>query len=362
MSKQGRDSDFAVPKGLTELLNEFTMAVLRTYPENLVKFAKEYFTEKYENSHEDDEVHDLPAELPPAYKNINRRKSVAAERYDPSKDKNVSTPVYPKTSDQNKRLSKSVHSIFLFKSLDTEQLNKVIDAMQEIRCDDGEVIIKDGDEEAEFFYVVESGTYEINVNGVVVHTYVDEGSFGELALMYNTPRAATVTSRSSGTLWALDRGTFRRIVLRSAFMKRQTYEEFINSVSILSSLEPYERMKVCDALKSVTFQKDDVIVKRGDKAENMYFVEKGEVRVMRANESGQVKEVSRIGRGGYFGELGLISKNPRAADVIATGKTVCAALDVEAFERLLGPCVEVMKRNMKSYEVDMSRAFTEQAV
>jgi len=35
-------------------------------------------------------------------------------------------------------------------------------------------------------------------------------------------------------------------------------------------------------LKSVTFQKDDVIVKRGDKAENMYFVEKGEVRVMRA--------------------------------------------------------------------------------
>jgi len=37
-----------------------------------------------------------------------------------------------------------------------------------------------------------------------------------------------------------------------------------------------------------------------------------------------VKEVSRIGRGGYFGELGLISKNPRAADVIATGKTVCA--------------------------------------
>jgi len=48
-----------------------------------------------------------------------------------------------------------------------------------------------------------SGTYEINVNGVVVHTYVDEGSFGELALMYNTPRAATVTSRSSGTLWAL---------------------------------------------------------------------------------------------------------------------------------------------------------------
>jgi len=46
--------------------------------------------------------------------------------------------------------------------------------------------------------------------------------------------------------------------------------------------QPYERMKVCDALKSVTFQKDDVIVKRGDKAENMYFVEKGEVRVMRA--------------------------------------------------------------------------------
>ena len=39
----------------------------------------------------------------------------------------------------------------------------------------------------------------------MVHTYKDNGSFGELALMYNTPRAATITAMTNGELWALVR-------------------------------------------------------------------------------------------------------------------------------------------------------------
>lgn len=48
-----------------------------------------------------------------------------------------------------------------------------------------------------------SGTYDIVVGEKVVHTYTDDGSFGELALLYNTPRAATVKATSDGVLWAL---------------------------------------------------------------------------------------------------------------------------------------------------------------
>ena len=49
--------------------------------------------------------------------------------------------------------------------------------------------------------------------------YDNTGSFGELALMYNTPRAATIIARTEGCLWALDRSVFRKIVLQSAFKK-----------------------------------------------------------------------------------------------------------------------------------------------
>lgn len=49
-------------------------------------------------------------------------------------------------------------------------------------------------------------------------------------------------------------------------------------------------------------------------------------------------------------ELALITHKPRAATVYATGPVKVAALDVEAFERLLGPCMDIMKRNITDYE------------
>ena len=54
--------------------------------------------------------------------------------------------------------------------------------------------------------------------------------------MYNMPRAATIQSAGDGMLWAMDRQTFRRIVLRNAFQKRKMYEALLEKVPLLSSL------------------------------------------------------------------------------------------------------------------------------
>lgn len=70
-----------------------------------------------------------------------------------------------------------------------------------------------------------------------VATYDGNGSFGELALMYNMPRAATVQAEADGSLWAMDRLTFRKIILKNAYKKRQIYEALIDSVPILKTLE-----------------------------------------------------------------------------------------------------------------------------
>lgn len=71
----------------------------------------------------------------------------------------------------------------------------------------------------------------------MIHTYDDRGAFGELALLYNMPRAASIKAITSGTLWAMDRHTFRRILLKSAYKKRKMYEDLINKVPMLKSLE-----------------------------------------------------------------------------------------------------------------------------
>lgn len=49
----------------------------------------------------------------------------------------------------------------------------------------------------------DSGYFDIIVNGKTVGKYDNKGSFGELALMYNQPRAATIVATSTGSLWAM---------------------------------------------------------------------------------------------------------------------------------------------------------------
>lgn len=288
-----------------------------------------------------------------------RRPSVAAESFNPEEEEPTedSRIIYPKTDVQRENLSNAVKQILLFRCLDEEQVSTVIDAMQEKIVEAGEIIIKQGDD-GDNFYVIGSGDYEVYVRsasdspeelGKKVHSYNGIGFFGELALMYNTSRAATIKALTDGVLWSMDRQTFRRIVLKAAFQKRQFYEELLKEVQVLKELSPYERMNVADALQSRIYEDNDCIITQGETGKEMYIIESGAVRVVVKDKTKEA-EVNRLEKGAYFGEMALITKKPRAASVYAVGKTKVAVLDVASFERLMGPCVQVMERNMDTYQ------------
>lgn len=77
------------------------------------------------------------------------------------------------------------------------------------------------------------------------------------------PRAATIKADSVGELWAMDRQTFRRILLKSAFKKRKMYEHLLDNVPMLKTLKNYERMNLADALVSRSYDKGDRIIRQG---------------------------------------------------------------------------------------------------
>lgn len=298
---------------------------------------------------------DTPA---PKAKQFQRRKSVASERYDPeADDEPVTKVVHPKTDEQRKRLTEAVKPILLFRALDPEQMQEVVDAMFERKVEIGENVITEG-ADGDNFYVIDNGNYDIFVGGKKYGVYKDSGSFGELALMYNQPRAATITATSPGTLWAMDRAVFRRIVLRNAYNKRKMYETLLENVPMLKFLDPYERMNVADALVTKYYKDGDVIIKQGASADCMYFVEDGNVRITaHSTENEPDKEITVVNKGGFFGELALVTHKPRAASAFAVGNTKCAVLDIAAFERLMGPCMDIMKRNINHYEEQLVQIF-----
>lgn len=377
---------FDIPPGLTELLQGFTVAVLRERPPNLVQYAAEYFN-KLQNKTQDspsllttqlkpnewrtglskqssaategsDEDDDLPPEEEVRKMSFLRRKSVCAESYDPEQDEGDDKKVvYPKSDDQRKRLHEATKNILLFRSLEPERLQNVVDAMFEKRVEQGEKVIIQGDD-GDNFYVIDSGQYDVYVEVDGRHKKVGEydgqGFFGELALMYNVPRAATVVCSSPGCVWALDRVTFRKIVLKDAFNRRKMYTDLIESVPLFSSLDNYEKMNVADALQSRTYADGEVVLNQGDDADCMYFVEEGEVSIT-IKKGDESVEVKRCTKGSYFGELALLTHKPRAATATAKGKSKFAVLEVGAFERLMGPCMEIMKRNIETYEEQLKR-------
>ena len=76
---------------------------------------------------------------------------------------------------------------------------------------------------------------------VYLKTYKPGESFGELALLYNAPRAASIKSNNNSVLFALDRECFNHIVKEAAVKKRQVYEDFLSKVNILQSIDNYEK-------------------------------------------------------------------------------------------------------------------------
>ena len=205
-------------------------------------------------------------------------------------------------------------------------------------------------DDGDHFYVIDQGTYEVyvakeNEEPTKIGEYNQSGSFGELALMYNQPRSATIRATSDGILWVMGRQTFRKLVLKHAFRKRRLYEKFLEDLDILQSLTDYERSNVADALMPVDYHQHDVIIKQGDQGDRMFFIEDGLCDIY-MNE----KFHKRLHKGDYFGELALLNHEPRSATVIAASSKVrLASLEVESFERLLGPCMDLMQRNTSKY-------------
>lgn len=80
----------------------------------------------------------------------------------------------------------------LFLKLSREQKERVVGRMRLVDVNKGDLLIKQGDTNAQTFYVTEQGTFDILVDGVKVGQYKRGGCFGELALLYDSPRAATI--------------------------------------------------------------------------------------------------------------------------------------------------------------------------
>jgi cAMP-dependent protein kinase regulator len=152
--------------------------------------------------------------------------------------------------------------------------------MEEKKTFKNEAVIREG-EEGDCLYVVASGTlsctkiFKGNTEPTFLKRYEPGEAFGELALLYNAPRAATITSDDECLLYALDRNTFNHIVKDAAIRKREKYESFLRKIPLLESMDDYERSQVAEAFKDARFKAGETIIQEGEDGKEMYFLLQG---------------------------------------------------------------------------------------
>lgn len=305
----------------------------------------------------EEDVGELPVIAPQAAGTVAKRTSVCAEVFGKYNKKEEFVPhVVAKAPEVKNQIKQRLVSAFMFKALGEEELNIVIDAMEEKKFNQGETVITEG-EAGSVLFVVDEGSLDCSkrLNGpqsqpTHLKTYQPGEAFGELALLYNAPRAATIVAKTAVTLWQLDRNTFNHIVKDAAQVKRDRYEDFLSSVPILQSIDHYERSKIADAIKEQTYPAQSTIIKQGDEGDDFFIIISGNaVATKSLNGAAQPTTVKDYGPSDYFGERALLKSEPRAANVISTSELKVATIDRDSFMRLLGPLDTILQRNMDQY-------------
>jgi len=303
---------------------------------------------------DEDEDEDSDGDEPPAdfFKDMSSktaRGSVSAEAYGVwNIKKEFEPPKYPKTDDQKARLGDTLKKSFMFNALEPADMEIIVLAMKECNFTAGTKVIEEG-ENGDYLFVIEKGSLEcvkaINGESKVLKTCNEGDVFGELALLYNCPRAANVIAKNQCVCWQLDRDTFNSIVKDSAVKRRERYDRFLQSVTILSSVDAYERSQIADALVSETFSCGQFVVKQDDPGHNFYIVESGTLYALK--DDVRVKDYKP---GDYFGELALLKNQPRAASIVVSSDSArLVSMTRQSFSKMLGSLHHLLCSRVNTY-------------
>jgi len=267
----------------------------------------------------------------------------------------------PKTEQERKLIAESFsrnENLKTMVTLDEARVNAMIDVAWKADVKAGTEVIKEGDLAADYFYVVQEGKFDIHVldtalgdqqqpgreNTKKVGQVGQGGSFGELALLYLVPRAATVQATEDSKVWVFDRQSFKRVLMKASESKVQEYVKYLGNVPQLNPLLKDEKKALAEALVEMHFGSGEIILQQGEPGNTFYILYEGEVDIIVDGTVVKSEQASKSrGEARVFGEKALLNEEARAATVRVTSETAKAlALDRDSFQMLLGPLQDIL--------------------
>lgn len=232
------------------------------------------------------------------------------------------------------------------KNLDASQVREIVDSMFPREFERGSFVIREGDA-GSHLYVSAEGEFEVIQGDKVLGRMGPGKAFGELAILYNCTRTASIKAVTMAKVWALDRRVFQQVMKRTGMQRIDDNLNFLRSVPLLSNLSIDHMSKIADVLEVEFYPAGSYIIRQGARGDNFFIIANGRVKItQRSLGKLEEDEIRTLEKGDYFGEQALLMEEFRTANVIALAPGVeCLTLNRDSFNQLIGDLSELREKS-----------------
>eukprot|EP00560_Eucampia_antarctica_P009127 CAMPEP_0197826960 /NCGR_PEP_ID=MMETSP1437-20131217/3835_1 /TAXON_ID=49252 ORGANISM="Eucampia antarctica, Strain CCMP1452" /NCGR_SAMPLE_ID=MMETSP1437 /ASSEMBLY_ACC=CAM_ASM_001096 /LENGTH=725 /DNA_ID=CAMNT_0043427619 /DNA_START=65 /DNA_END=2242 /DNA_ORIENTATION=+ len=240
------------------------------------------------------------------------------------------TDLFTEKSDDDKLLiGEAIKASIIFQNISKNQRELIYGVMEPINVKKGDWIIRQGTV-GDRFYIIDHGQFEVRIvpegeedtngnGGNTVHVYCGSRDtnahpcFGELALMYSAPRAASILAQTDGQLWGLHRYAFKKIL---ASGERLGLSKVLKDIDVFDKMEAEKLENIVSSFEEITIGRGETIVKQGDASEYFYVIASGACDMTIINDGEETK--TRLKANDYFAQEVLSSESSKYSATVVT--------------------------------------------
>ena len=274
----------------------------------------------------------------------------------------------------------TLKSIPLFSHLSEAAIARLGQALLPEQLDAGDVLFHQGDHGTDMFIVTEGAVKVVLADEHGREILLNECGpgevIGELALLSQEPRAATIIATRPTRLLKLTRDVFLQFLETVTgvdsnsvedshrYLRQQYRIQLLKRIDWLSTLSLTDLAAIAGQLRVENFARDDTLFQRGDPGDAFYIIVRGWVNAFVTSDEGSMIVLNQFGPGDSFGEMALLDNKPRSAGIMALAPLEVLTLNRAEFLAVLRehPSVALETLRGLSRKLRFAATYVEKAI